>query len=314
MRRYVVSALAEPPFPARLHPAAARAGTETAQWATDVGIARTPADRLRLDRADAGGLAGRACPGGAFDDLRLLTDLCTWLFAFDDACDEDGLGDDPVRLAPVVARLLGVLDLGGSGPASPVTAGPAGAGLHDLCRRIRTRDRSGLMSRFVGQFRGYLLALLWEATNRQRRRVPGVEEYVQLRRHTGGVHPCFTLTELTRGAAPVGGRYDPTLAGLDNLAADLVCWCNDVFSYDKEHRGSRDGLNLVTAVARESGRPGRAALPVAVGWFNAGLARYGRLEAEVLTGGDRTVEQFVDVRRCWIRATWDWSTSAARYR
>ena len=45
---------------------------------------------------------------GSVDGLRLLTDLISWLFVMDDACDEDGLGADPVRLGPAISTLLDV--------------------------------------------------------------------------------------------------------------------------------------------------------------------------------------------------------------
>ena len=109
--------------------------------------------------------------------------------------------------------------------------------------------------------REYLLALLWEAGNRERRRVPEVAEYVQLRRHIGGVHPCLTLTDLasTRPSGPAQ-RADPGLVALDLLAVDLVCWCNDLFSYGKESQADPDAHNLVTVLAQDSDADEAAAL------------------------------------------------------
>ncbi|MEH1016685.1 terpene synthase [Micromonospora sp. CPCC 206060] len=317
MRGLAVAALTRPPFPSRVHSGVAEAGATSARWASEFGLVATTATAERLAQANPADLAGRACPDADSDRLLLLTDLVTWLFAFDDSCDDDGLGADPARLSPTVVRLLDILDLlGVPAPAGPLAAaGPFGVALHDLCRRARDVAPPGLLLRFAGQLRDYLLALLWEAANRERDRVPGVAEYVRMRRYTGAVQPSFTLTDLAHDAFPVSGRLaDPRLTALDAVAADLVCWCNDAFSYDKEHRLSRDGHNLTVAIARETGQDERAALLATAGRFNAGLRRYAELESALLTDGEPAVVRFAAARRCWIRGTYDWSLNAARYR
>ena len=316
MRRFAATALAGPPFPARVNLYARSAGNRSATWAAELGLTSTSDAARRLASANASDLAGRACPDAEPEQLVLLTDLFTWLFAFDDSCDDDGLGADPARLSPVVARLLDVLDASG-GPTSPellAASGPAGTALHNLCQRVRDQGRPGLLLRFTRQFRDYLLALLWEAANRERHRVPAVDEYVQLRRHTGAVFPSFTLTDIAHRAMPTPERMaDPDLGALDTLAADLVCWCNDVFSYDKERRLETDGHNLTMAIARETGQDEDSALAEAARRFNDGLAEYTRLEESVLADGDPDVARFAAARRCWIRGTYDWSMRASRY-
>jgi hypothetical protein len=317
MREFAVAALIDPPFPGRVNQHAAAVGDRSSRWAAEIGLVATSAAAARLARANAADLAGRACPDAGEEHLLLLTDLFTWLFTFDDSCDDDGLGADPTRLAPVLGRLLNVLDLLGAPGGSPAVAatlaaaGPTGVGLHDLCCRVRTLGQAPLLLRFTGEFREYLLALLWEATNREHARVPAVAEYRQMRRHTGGVHPSFTLTDLAHRALPRPGlRADPRLADLDGLAADLVCWCNDLFSYRKERL---NGLNLATVIARETGQDEPSALAEVAGRFNTGVEAYLRMEAAVLAGADPRVRRMLAARRCWIRGTYDWSTLAARY-
>ncbi|MFC3500401.1 terpene synthase family protein [Micromonospora krabiensis] len=313
MRTFAVSALREPPFPARRHDGIDLLAGETAGWVESFGLISSGHRLSRLRRADAAGLAARACPEGPVERVRLLADLVSWLFVMDDACDEDGLGEAPTRLAPVVAALLDVLDGQGGTATVPAEAGPLGAALHDLCRRVRAHGRSALLLRFVSRLRDYLLALLWEAANREHRRAPGVAEYVQMRRHTGGVHPSFALTDLALDGLPGAAlRTDPALLTVDTLAADLVCWCNDVFSYGKE-RTAPDGHNLVTVIARESGQDEAAALRAAADRFNDALEAYLAAEADLLATGNEALRPVLTARRNWIRATYDWSLVAARY-
>ena len=315
MRGFAISALREPSFAAGRHHATDRIASESVEWARTFGLVDSGHHIHRLHRADAAGLAGRACPDGPAEGLRLLTDLISWLFVMDDACDEDGLGADPGRLAPAIAGLLDVLDrYGDPGAPPPAGASPLGAALHDLCRRTRAQGRAPLLLRFVSQVRQYLLALLWEAANRERRRVPGVAEYVQLRRHIGGVHPCLTLTDLASEQPPgPTRRADPALTTLDLLAVDLVCWCNDLFSYGKESRADPDAHNLVTVIAQESGLNEADALRAAADRFNQGLAAYLATEHALLASGDDGLHSPLASRRNWVQATYDWSLVAARY-
>ncbi|MDG4796597.1 terpene synthase [Micromonospora sp. WMMD1082] len=311
MRSFAVSALREPPFPGPRHDGTERVARESADWAQDLGLI---SNGQRLRRADAAGLAGRACPRAPLDRLRMLTDLISWLFVMDDACDEDGLGADPTRLAPTVAALLDVLDRQGApGPVPAGAAGALGLGLADLCRRVRAHRRPAVLLRFTAAMREYLLALLWEAANREHGRVPPVDEYVQMRRHTGGVYPSLTLTDLALdGFPPASRRADPGWAALESLAADLICWCNDVFSYDKEQQDGPDAHNLITVLTRETGDES-AALRAAADRFNDRLDAYLVAENDLLASHGDALRPALDTRRNWIRGTYDWSRAAARY-
>jgi hypothetical protein len=309
MREFAARALVPPPYPARAHTDAIDLARRSLAWADGLGLTATDAGRERLRRANAAELAARACPDADTDRVALLADLVTWLFAFDDRCDEDELGIDPGRLAPVITPLLDVLDQVGA-PVAPV--GAAVRGLADLCRRVRALDRPTALLRFTTNLRQYLVALLWEAANRQQKRVPHLTEYIQMRRHTGAVLPSFTLTDLVGDGFPGSrDRVRPAVARLDLLAADLVCWCNDVFSYGKE-RG-HGGHNLAAVIAADTGCGEEAALEEAAARYNAGLAAYTRLEAEVLRDADPPLVRMAHARRRWLRATYDWSMSAGRY-
>ncbi|MEV4714217.1 terpene synthase [Micromonospora sp. NPDC049374] len=311
MRSFVVSALREPPFAGVRHEDTERVARESTGWAQELGLI---SNGQRLHRADAAGLAGRACPQAPPERLRLLTDLISWLFVMDDACDEDGLGADPTLLAPTVAALLDVLDRQGApGPVPPGAAGTLALGLADLCQRVRGHRRPAVLLRFVAGMRDYLLALLWEAANREHERVPPVDEYVQMRRHTGAVYPSLTLTDLALdGFPPAVRRADPGWAALEMLAADLICWCNDVFSYRKEHQGGPDAHNLITVLTRETGDES-VALRAAADRFNDRLGAYLAAETNLLASHGDAVRPALDTRRNWIRATYDWSRTAARY-
>ncbi|MEE3917897.1 hypothetical protein V2I01_01925 [Micromonospora sp. BRA006-A] len=191
MRDFALSALHEPPFPSRRHPAVDVAAAESAAWVRDFGLVKDQAGRRRLAGAHAAELAARACPEASPAGLRMLTDLINWLFVVDDACDDDGLGATPTLLAPTLAALLAVLDRHGDPEApAPADGGPIALGLHDLCRRAR--DRAGRPT--CCAWSASCGSTCWRCSGRpptgNATGCRGVAEYTQMRRHTGGVRPA----------------------------------------------------------------------------------------------------------------------------
>ena len=144
--------------------------------------------------------------------------------------------------------------------------------------------------------------------------MPRLTEYVQMRRHTGAVLPSFTLTDLVGGGFPRRGRAGrPAVARLDLLAADLVCWCNDLFSYGKE-RG-HGGHNLVAVIVAEhrlrggrgAGRGRRAGSTP--GWPRTADRGRGAARRRPAAGADGAVPGGTG-----CAATYDWSMSAESIR
>jgi hypothetical protein len=285
LRAFAEEAMTEPPFAPDTHPERAEIARRSVAWADRFALTSGARNRERLLRADAAELAARACPDGPTESVGLLADLITWLFAFDDRCDEEELCTDPVRLAPVLAALLDVVDRLGSPPTAgprvprPRTggSGPAEA-LHDLNRRLRAARHR--VPADAPAHRARCCRASWSPTSRWAR-------------------PAARL------------RVDPRTIRLDLLAADLACWCNDLFSYAKE-RG-RDGHNLVAVIAAERGYGERRAMVEAAARFNAGLTGSLTLEAELAERADKGLRRMLAVRRHWLRATYDWSMRAQRY-
>jgi hypothetical protein len=314
MPAFAPTSVVTPPFRSRANPYQSTLARLSIDWARRFGLTANPHTETRLRLANAAELAARAAPDADPVRAQLLSDLITWLFALDDVCDEDGLGADPCRVSPVISPLMEVLDRYGA-PAGPADGDPMplAAALADLCRRLRRLGRPGVLLRFAASLHHYLFALLWEASNRQQGRVPAVAEYIQMRRHTGAVLPSFALTDLAEDGLPHSRhRVDSRLAELNTVAADLVCWCNDLFSYAKEH--GQDPHNLAVVIAHETGRDPGSALMEAAERFNDALALFLRLQADILADAPPTgVVRLVAVRRHWIRGTYDWSVNSIRY-
>jgi hypothetical protein len=137
-----------------------------------------------------------------------------------------------------------------------------------------------------------------------------------LRPAAGAVPPFFALVEpMERLNLSAAVRAHPQLLELQRLAGGIVCWINDVLSFEKE-RKLHDVHNLAIVYEVHRGLPPGAALSQAVKLSNAEvdgfLARAAALpsfsEAE-----DAMLARYIDVLGSMIRITRDWTLGSARY-
>lgn len=73
----------------------------------------------------------------------------------------------------------------------------------------------------------YFQAVATEAANRERKLLPGLEEYIALRRNTSACKPAWALIEFANGLAiPDEVMEHKCLFTLGEAANDLVTWAN----------------------------------------------------------------------------------------
>src|SRR5690606_23876956 len=92
----------------------------------------------RLSAARLAWVAARLNPDFSFEHLALFTDWLTWLICYDDLCDADDHGRDPVAWGMLSQQLMAIVQ--GGQQAAPTDA-LAGA-LADLCRRLHRQTNT----------------------------------------------------------------------------------------------------------------------------------------------------------------------------
>ncbi len=300
------------PFPAALHGQAEIAESSTLAWADRFSLAGDPVVRRRLAATRSARLAGRVGPGATLQGLLFNADWQTWLFLFDDAyCDESDLGRrtaDTVKTATRVAQLLE------TGEVARRDANPFLPALADLRLRLTRMATPQQFDRFVTQTASYLLALAWEAAHREQGTLAEYDEYVAMRRHSGGVPTCFALIDVINGFELAGSAWSsPRVRALTEAATDITCWANDILSYPKEIRRSTQVLSLPAVLSHERGLTIAEAMAEAARLYEKRVSEYQSMEALVLKDCDEETRRYLTDLRHWISGNLAWSYETGRY-
>ncbi len=300
------------PYPSALHEQVETAEAATLAWADRFGLAGDPAVRRRLAATRSARLAGRVSPRATLPGLLLNTDWTTWLFLFDDAfCDESELGRRPAETVDLAADVLRVIE---RGEVPPRNANPFLPALADLRERLLLLATPEQFDRFTAQTVCYLLALTWEAAHRERHTLADLPEYVAMRRHSGAVFPCLALIDVINGFELPGAVWSsPELHAVNDAAADIICWANDILSYPREVHRSTQVLSLPEVLRRARHEPIEQALRDAAALHDRRVHDYQEMETRLLAAGDPRVERYLGDIRAWISGHLAWSAETRRY-
>jgi hypothetical protein len=268
-------------------------------------------DPQEYRRTRVGWLAALTCPRGTRVGLQLLADWQMWLFAFDDAyCDESEHGSRPDALVARVVSLLTVLD-----GAEPASDDPFARALADLSARLNECARGFQRARFVSAAQGYFLAQCREAVNRAQGVLPGLAEYMYMRRHSGAVPTCMSLIDVAGGFQLQAEEYDePDVVALTAMAVDIACWANDIISYPKETRRSLTVHSLPVILAYQQGLGRKQALDATARLHDQQVACYLRAEHKVRSRASPALSRYLDDLRFWMTGNLQWSRDTGRYR
>ncbi|MEU8266964.1 4-epi-cubebol synthase [Sphaerisporangium sp. NPDC049002] len=241
------------PFPSLISPYVDQVNEETFSWLVASHMIDDPAELDRYREASYGRLGARTYPYAGNDMLRLVTDWCVWLFAFDDAfCESDRRAAEIARALPQLLAVLDDLD-------DPVDVAhvenPFARALHDIKARVGAAADADQLDRWRSVTKDYLFAQVWEAANREDAVVPTYGDYIFMRRRTGAMLTVFALIDVATGRplTPSEWRH-PDVRAITESANDVVVWDNDLLSYPKERTGVNSRNNLVSVLARHRHR------------------------------------------------------------
>jgi 5-epi-alpha-selinene synthase len=298
------------PFPLRINKHVQAAHEHSLHWIQrffgDAGLAEK-AGRARMAWMVAG-----FYPTAGIIELSLSADYLCWAFALDDLGDETPIGERPSQLAELFERFDGTF----TGTPPDVDEPRSVTALRDIVQRLRLLASPAHVEAFRVGNQAYFGGMLWEANNRAGKWVPHESTFLMLRPAAGAVPPFFALVEpLERLSLSAAVRAHPQLLELQRLAGGIVCWINDVLSFEKE-RKLNDVHNLAIVYEVHRGLSPGAALSQAVRLSNAEvdgfLARAAALP-RFSEEEDADLARYIDVLGSMIRITRDWTLGSARY-
>lgn len=249
------------PFPLCVSPYAQAAEQHVRAWAKRFKMVRRPEAVRRFADARFGIYAGYVQADATRDNLNTYACWLAWLFLVNDQHGE-GLYGTPQAWLDAVRHLRPILDTGVLNQAAE--SSPAGRGLADVLGHVYPRTSRAWQERFSRHCWDTLHAVTSESARRQRAHVPDVDEYIANRMLVSAGMPLFDLSEVMSGRElPDEIRGDPAYLEMTAAATDVMAWCNDISSLEKEEAaGEVDNFVLVLEKAEKLDRP-RAVAAVA---------------------------------------------------
>ncbi|MFC4061259.1 4-epi-cubebol synthase [Planomonospora corallina] len=295
-----------------MNPHVERVDRETVDWASASGLLDGPEMAERYRKARYGWLGARTYPYAGYDTLRLVTDWCVWLFAFDDVfCETDRHAAEIARALPRFIEVLDDLDPGTGGER---VREPFARALLDVKGRVAAHGGPDQLERWCTTTKDYLSAQVWEAANRQDGLVPSLADYLLMRRRTGAMLTVFTLIDVASGLPLTWQEWrHPDVRAITASANDVVVWDNDLISYAKESGAGNSVNNLVNVLARHRGYGHQQAMDEIGGMRDRAVARMVELRRTLERLGSAAVEAYVHGLERWISGSIDYSMTSSRY-
>lgn len=300
------------PFSSALNINVERVHAHTLEWVRTFQLF-SERRRRHLAEAQFAWLLAYAYPTATQEDLELVTDWNTLLFARDDVMVETGLDHQPEALARANARLLAILQ----GETPTPKDGPLAYAMQDMRERLHAKSTPAWMDQFIHSVAGHFAGGVWEARHYAQGIIPDVTTYLQVRPLTGGLYPCFDLIELLAGFhLPTAVRSHPMVQRLALMTSNVVLWANDIFSLEKELQ-DEETHNLVIVLQHAYHLPLQVALNrvgamhnVEVRSFIAAMDNLPLFDPVI----DAQLRTYVEGMQAWIGANLEWSQQTARYR
>ena len=182
------------------------------------------------------------------DALLLSLELICWYFYFDDPFDDGEIDSAGVSGASLVERMMRVLETGGL-PADPSPT-------ERLCQQYRTRarcmaaGRTAPFGRFIARCQDWVRSIS-PIDRRSLHFQPDLAEYARLRLANVGILPQYALNEIIGGLALDDGFVEmPEVRRFGDLAALVIAYCNDIYSYEREAERSTQLNSLEIRLAQ----------------------------------------------------------------
>ncbi|VDB89814.1 unnamed protein product [Peniophora sp. CBMAI 1063] len=190
-------------------------------------------------------LVANTYPKVPFAEFRTVCDFVNLLFVLDEVSDKQS-GVDARKTGDVFVKALREPEWDDGSDVSRMT------------KEFRTRHMRSCgphsFSRLLQYCMHYVACFAREAELRETQTVLDPLSYRDLRRENSAVRVCFGLYEYALGIdLPDSVFENETFKTLYWAAVDMVCWANDIYSYDMEQAKGHTGNNILTVLMQAHG-------------------------------------------------------------
>jgi len=241
--------------------------------------------------------------------LRASMDLANLLWLYDEYTDRE-TGAEAVKAASIVTRALREPDFDDGTWICRI--------IKDFHQRHINKAGPNSARRFIDNFCSYVEIVGKEAELREKNEVLDIPSYVTFRRETSAVRPCFDLVEYCLGLdLPRYVHDDPVFNGGYNAAMDLICWANDLFSYNIEQAKGHSDANIITVIMKSKGVGIQTAADFLGGYCEALTSQVLEAKRVLSSRSDpvysKDAVRIMDAFGDWVRGIDQWHFATERY-
>ncbi|KDQ53197.1 hypothetical protein JAAARDRAFT_162104 [Jaapia argillacea MUCL 33604] len=253
-------------------------------------------------------LVSHTYPYAGYEQFRTCCDFVNLLFVVDEVSDDQNGSD---------ARKTGEVFLNAMRDAK----WDDGSALAKMTKEFRARflrfASPTCHRRFLEHCENYVECVAREAEYRERGEVLDLDAFRDLRRENSAIRLCFGLFEYVLGIdLPDKVFDDPVFMSLYWAGADMVCWSNDVYSYNMEQAKGHSGNNIVTVLMKAKDISLQEASDHVGAYFKQLMDRYVEDKKRLPSWGpsiDANVAKYLSGVENWVIGNLEWSFETQRY-
>jgi len=304
------------PFVSAINQHAKVAKQHTDQWVVQFGLFKG-AHFKKYQDDNYGGLAARFYPTADIEQLCIAMDFYALLFAIDDQLDNQ------LEKATLIQKEESLLHFMNAVTSitkekktyTPESDSPLLAALSDLWHRLTQKNHKEALAVFAKSLEDLFAAALWEFQNADNNRLPGLEQYLQLRQYLGAARVATDLITLVEQIhLPMQVMQHNAVQAITEACCNIICIANDLFSLKKE-LGHGDEHNLVLVLKNERAITLEKAIIQAVDIHNAETEKFASLCAQLPLFDERTdkeLQRYVYVLSMQVAGNVVWSESETK--
>ncbi|KAH0585068.1 Pentalenene synthase [Termitomyces sp. J132] len=253
-------------------------------------------------------LVSRAYKYADFEQFRTCCDFVNLLFVFDEISDEQ-TGKDALSTGNIFLNAMRYSHWDDHSLFSQMTK--------DFRKRLMCLFGPKATARFLRNWETYCASVITEAELREKGKILDVDAFITLRRENSAVRLCCSLIEYCFGTDLPDEVFEhPVFLEIYWAAVDLVCWANDIYSYDMEQSKGISGNNIVTVLMKNRHLTLQEASDYVGAHCQELMNRFISAQACLPSWGtsvDSEVAQYIQGLGCWVKGNLDWSFETQRY-
>ncbi|KAF9256044.1 terpenoid synthase [Marasmius fiardii PR-910] len=281
-------------------------GTETRKWLCKNAPSNDLENKCKKMKIEL--LTAMAYSGAGYTQIRVCNDFITYLFHLDDLSDDmDSKGT--TTMSDVIMNALYHPERHTSPLVGKLT--------RDYWKRMTRTASPGTQRRFIEGLDLVFQCLTEETQHRISGQRPyNLEAYISLRRHTGACKPAFAMIEYAYNLMiPDEVLEHPLIHSLEDAANDMICWANDLYSYNIEQSKGQTH-NMIIVVMAQFGFDLQGAVDYVGKLCMELMDQFSRERVQLPSWGpeiDSQVNVYLDGLADWMVGNLHWSFESGRY-